>query len=56
MAVYNLMNAVAEADDEQELSQQLAARVGERNMQYMCLVCQLIFCEERANEDQNASL
>eukprot|EP00277_Geminigera_cryophila_P023644 CAMPEP_0179460772 /NCGR_PEP_ID=MMETSP0799-20121207/43711_1 /TAXON_ID=46947 /ORGANISM="Geminigera cryophila, Strain CCMP2564" /LENGTH=489 /DNA_ID=CAMNT_0021263135 /DNA_START=116 /DNA_END=1585 /DNA_ORIENTATION=- len=55
MTVYTIMNAVSEGDDEIVLENQLRAHVGERNMHYLCLVAQLIFCEEKANEQQNAS-
>ena len=56
LTVYTIMSAVSEGDDEDVLEQQLCSIVGERNMHFLCLVAQLIFCEEKANEDQNASL
>ena len=38
--VYNIMNAVAENDDEHVLEDQLRSHVGDRVMHYLCLIAQ----------------
>ena len=38
--VYNIMNAVAENDDEHVLEDQLRCHVGDRGMHYLCLIAQ----------------
>ena len=38
--VYNIMNAVAENDDEHVLEDQLRSHVGDRGMHYLCLIAQ----------------
>ena len=44
---YRLMESVSEDDDEQQLEQQLLGIVGAAKAEFLPLICQLIFCEDR---------
>jgi len=47
LKVYNMMNAIGKADDEEAIEKELIHEVGMENIEYLNVIAQLIFCEDR---------